>query len=104
MDYITLLNALGPRSGIVIYKHALRNALLPVVTFVGLSTGFIFSVSVVTETIFARPGMVRLSVEFAPSRDYPALMSLSMIIVLMVYFANLCTDIAYAFLNPKIRY
>lgn len=78
--------------------------MLPVVTFVGLSTGFILSVSVVTETISARPGMVRLLVEFAPSRDYPALRSLSMIIVLMVYFANLGTDTAYAFLNPKIRY
>ena len=103
-DYITTARAKGVKEWIVIYKHALRNALLPVVTFVGLSTGFILSGSVIVETIFAWPGMGRLLVEFALSRDYPSLMSLSTIIILMVYFANLGTDIAYAFLNPKIRY
>lgn len=103
-DYITTARAKGVKEWIVIYKHALRNALLPVVTFIGLSTGFILSGAVIVETIFAWPGMGRLLVEFASGRDYPALMSLSTIIIVMVYFANLVTDVAYAFLNPKIRY
>lgn len=104
MDYVLTARAKGLKERIVIYKHALRNALIPVVTFVGMSLGFSLSGAVIVETVFAWPGMGKLVVEFAIGRDYPALMSLSMIIVLMVYFFNLITEISYILINPTIQY
>jgi peptide/nickel transport system permease protein len=103
-EYVTTARVKGCRENIVVYKHALRNALIPVVTFVGMSMGFVLSGAVVVETVFSWPGMGKLAVEFALGRDYPALMSLSMIIVVLVYFFNLITDIAYIIINPQIRY
>jgi len=103
-DYITMARAKGVRERIVIYKHALRNALLPVVTYTGMAAGFMLSGAVVVETLFAWPGLGKLAVDFALQRDYPSLLSLSMIIVIMVYIANLITDIAYAYVDPRIRY
>ncbi len=103
-DYITTARAKGVRERVVVYKHALRNALLPVVTVVGMRLGFILSGAVVSEVIFAWPGMGRLAVTFALNRDYTGLMGLSVIIVLMVYIANLVTDIAYALIDPRIKY
>jgi peptide/nickel transport system permease protein len=103
-DYVTTARAKGVKERVVIYKHALRNALLPVVTIVGLRLGFLLSGAVVTETVFAWPGLGRLAVTFALMRDYQGLMSLSVIIVLMVYVANLCTDVAYSLIDPRLRY
>jgi len=103
-DYITTARAKGVKERIVIYKHALRNALLPVVTIVGLRLGFVLSGAVVTETVFAWPGMGRLAITFALMRDYQGLMGLSVIVVLMVHVANLCTDIAYSLIDPRVKY
>lgn len=103
-DYITTARAKGVKERIVIYKHALRNALLPVVTIIGLNAGFILSGAVITETIFAWPGLGRLTISFALMRDYPGLMAISVIIILMVYIATLITDIAYSLIDPRIRY
>ncbi len=103
-DYITTARAKGVKERMVVYKHALRNALLPTVTFVGLSVGFILSGSVVVETVFSIPGLGSLFTEFALKRDYPALMALSLMITVMVLLANLCTDIAYGLLDPRIKY
>jgi len=103
-DYITTARAKGVKEFFVIYKHALRNALLPVVTVVGLRLGFLLSGSMVTEVIFAWPGMGRLAVSFALQRDYQALMGLSVIIILMVYSANLITDIVYSLVDPRVKY
>jgi len=103
-DYITTARAKGVGERTVIYKHALRNTLLPTVTFIGLSIGFILSGAVVVETVFSIPGLGSLFIEFALKRDYPALMGLSVMITVMVLLANLCADIAYSLMDPRIRY
>lgn len=103
-DYITTARAKGLKEWIVIYKHALRNGLLPIVTYVGNSVGFLLSGAAVIETIFAWPGLGALMVERTTVRDYPALMGLSIAIAIMVLIANLCSDIAYAVVDPRIRY
>ena len=103
-DYITTARAKGLRERVVIYKHALRNALLPVVTYESYSVGFLLGGAAVIETIFAWPGLGQLMVERAGLRDYPALMGLGVIIAIMILIANLCADITYAVVDPRIRY
>lgn len=103
-DYVTTARAKGLKERVVIYKHAFRNTLLPLVTFVGLSIGFILSGAVVVEYVFSWPGLGKLAVDVALQRDYPALMGVSMVIAAMVLFANLITDVVYAFIDPRIRY
>jgi peptide/nickel transport system permease protein len=103
-DYITTARAKGLKERIVIYKHALRNALLPVVTYEGFSIGFLFGGAAVIESIFGWPGLGQYAIKVALERDYPALMGLSMIIAIMVLIANLCADVAYAVVDPRIRY
>lgn len=103
-DYILTARAKGLKERVVVYKHALRNALLPVITYEAFSIGFLLSGAAVIEWIFAWPGLGRFMVLIAEKRDYPTLMGLSMIIALMVLIANLCADIAYAIADPRIRY
>lgn len=103
-DYIMTARAKGVREWVVIYKHALRNAMLPIVTYVGNSVGLLLSGAAVIETIFAWPGLGQLMVERSELRDYPALMGLSIAIAIGVLIANLCSDIAYAMVDPRIRY
>ncbi len=103
-DYVTTARSKGLKETVVIYKHALRNALLPVVTYVGNSIGFLFSGAAVIESIFALPGLGELMVKSSENRDYPALMGLGIAIAIMVLIANLCTDVAYAAVDPRIRY
>jgi peptide/nickel transport system permease protein len=103
-DYILTARAKGLKERIVVYKHALRNALLPVITYEAFSMGFLLGGAVVIEQIFAWPGLGRFMVLIAENRDYPTLMGLSMIIALMVLAANLAADIAYAIADPRIRY
>lgn len=103
-DYITVARAKGLKELIVIYKHALRNALLPVVTILGLRFGFLLSGAVVVETIFAWPGLGRLIVTAANDRDYPVIMAINIIIATIVLITNLITDILYGILDPRIRY
>ena len=103
-DYITTARAKGVRELVVIYKHALRNALLPVVTVIGLNIGFLFAGSATIETIFAWPGLGKFMVDNIYKRDYPAIMGSTMLIAVTVIVANLVTDIVYAYLDPRIRY
>lgn len=103
-DYIVAARAKGLREKIVVYKHALRNALIPLITYAGSWVGFVFSGAVIVETIFNLPGLGSLLVEFALKRDYAGLMGLSTIICISVLIANLCTDIIYAFIDPRIKY
>jgi len=103
-DYITTARAKGLKERVVIYKHALRNALLPVVTYVGFSLGFILGGAVVIEQVFSWLGLGHFFVDVAMKRDYPLLMGISMIIALMILIANLCADITYAIVDPRIRY
>jgi len=103
-DYIVTARAKGLKENIVIFKHALRNALLPVITVVGMSVGFLLAGATVTETVFAWPGLGRFVVMSTFNRDYPAIMAITMIVALMVVLSNLITDLVYGFLDPRIRY
>ena len=103
-DYILTARSKGLPERLVIYKHALRNALLPVVTVVGLSVGFLLAGAALTETVFSWPGLGREAVYRINLRDYNFMMGVNMLIAIMVIIANLVTDITYAFLDPRIRY
>ena len=103
-DYIRTAYAKGvPRRG-VIANHALKNASLPLVTLIGLDLPFLFSGAVVTETIFAWPGMGRLFWDAAQDTDVPVIMGILLITAVLVIVFQIITDIAYTFLDPRIRY
>lgn len=102
-DYIRTARAKGLREKTVIWKHAFRNAMISVVTVVGLQFGFLLGGSVVTETVFAFPGLGSLLVESVNYRDYNAIQSLILIFSLHFIVINLVVDILYALLNPEIK-
>ena len=103
-DYILTARAKGLKERVVIYKHALRNALLPIITYEAFSMGFLLSGAAVIEEIFAWPGLGRFMVVVTENKDFPTVMGLSLVIAIMVLVANLCADIAYAIADPRIRY
>ncbi len=103
-DYITTARAKGLSERTVIFKHALRNALLPIVTILGLSLPGLIGGSVIVETIFAWPGMGRLAYQAVLARDYPLIMGTSVFSVFLLLFGNLIADILYAFVDPRIKY
>ncbi|MSQ30031.1 MAG: ABC transporter permease [Dehalococcoidia bacterium] len=102
-DYVRTAQAKGLSQFTVITRHALRNALLPVVTILGLRFGSILSGSVITETIFALPGMGRLAVEGIFLKDYAVTMAFVMMVATLVAVSNLVTDLAYGLLDPRIQ-
>jgi len=103
-DYIVTARSKGLKETVILYKHALRNALIPLITAVGTSLGFIFGGSYVVEVVFAWPGLGSLLVTAALSRDYWVVMGVSLITAIMVIFSSIAIDIAYAYFNPKIRF
>ncbi|HEY7735371.1 MAG TPA: ABC transporter permease [Candidatus Limnocylindrales bacterium] len=103
-DYVRTAKAKGLPGRVVTFKHALRNALLPVVTNIGLEIPFLFTGAIVTETIFAWPGIGRLTIDATRGFDYPTLMGVLLITALLTVLANLLADIAYAVVDPRIRY
>ena len=103
-DYIRTARAKGLRERIVLSRHAVKNALIPVVSIMALDLAGLFSGAVITETIFAWPGVGRLFVQAMFSRDYPLLMGILMMGSFLVVFFNLLADIAYAWLDPRISY
>ena len=103
-DYITTARAKGLKERIVIYKHALRNALLPVITYEGYSVGYLFAGAVVIEYVFNWFGLGSFIVDMTILRDYPSVIGIAVVIAVMVLMANLAADIAYAFADPRIRY
>lgn len=103
-DYIRTARAKGLDEARVIFKHALRNALIPVVTLLGLYLPLLFSGAVFIETVFAWPGMGRLIVEAISQRDYPVVMAASFLFAVMVVIGNLIADVLYAVVDPRIRY
>jgi peptide/nickel transport system permease protein len=103
-DYIKAATAKGVRRLPIVYKHALRNALIPVVTVIGLQFGTLLGGAVLTETVFNIPGMGRLTVTAIFNREYHVVQGAVLVGVVFVIVVNLMVDIAYAFLNPKIRY
>jgi peptide/nickel transport system permease protein len=102
-DYIQSARAKGLAERVVIGKHALRNALLPIVTILGLSLPGLIGGSVIVETIFAIPGMGQLMVQAAFERDYPVLMGNLVVVSTLTLVANLLADLAYSMVDPRIR-
>ncbi len=103
-DYILTARAKGLKERVVIYKHALRNALLPVITIIGFSIPALIGGSVIFETIFAIPGMGMLFYTSVMSRDYPVIMGILVIGAILTLIGNLVADISYAFADPRIRH
>src|SRR5207247_7928514 len=103
-DYIRTARAKGSSDASVNYNHALRNALLPVVTIVGIEAAFLVGGLIVTETVFNIPGVARFLVEAILWRDYPIVQNLVMLIAFVVVTVNFLVDMAYMALDPRIRY
>ena len=103
-DYVRTAWAKGLAGRIVVYKHALKNALIPVVTIVGGQLGTLLAGTVIVETIFALPGMGRLTVEAILFRDYPVVQTNVMLVAATLVTLNLIVDLTYAWLDPRIRY
>jgi peptide/nickel transport system permease protein len=102
-DYIRTARAKGLHERVVIYRHALRNTLIPVVTVIGLLYGNLLAGAVLTESIFAWPGIGRYAYRASTSQDFPAIMGVSMLIALIYIVVNFVVDILYFFLDPRIR-
>jgi peptide/nickel transport system permease protein len=104
LEYVVFARSKGLGERTVVYKHALRNAVLPVVTIIGMNIKTLITGAVLTETVFAWPGLGRLTYDAIYARDYPVLMAMFIFVGLLVVIANLITDIAYASLDPRIRF
>ena len=102
-DYIRTARAKGQRESVIIWRHALRNALLPVVTAVGLDFGMLLGGAVLTETIYAIPGLGRFMVDSIRTRDYPIIMGGALFLAIVFSLVNLLVDILYAYIDPRIR-
>jgi peptide/nickel transport system permease protein len=103
LDYIKAARARGVRRAALVYRHALANALIPVVTVIGLQFGTLLGGAVLTETVFGIPGMGRLTVAAILNRDYAVVQGAILVGVFAVVIVNLIVDLTYAFLNPRIR-
>jgi peptide/nickel transport system permease protein len=103
-DYIRTARAKGQRQTLVVWRHALKNASLPVVTIIGIEFAFLIGGLIVTETVFNLPGVARYLVDAIQFRDYPIVQNLAMLIAVVVVFANLFVDLLYTWLDPRIKY
>ena len=103
-DYIRTSRAKGLTERLVIWRHGLKNALIPVITMVGLQFGAMLAGAVVTETVFSRPGVGRLVVSAILSKDYPLVQGCILFLAVVYLLVNLLVDVAYAWLDPRIRY
>jgi ABC-type dipeptide/oligopeptide/nickel transport system permease component len=103
-DYVRTARAKGVAPMIVDRRHVLRNALLPVSTIIGLQVGLLLSGAVLTETVFALPGMGSWLAEAIFNRDYPVLQGGILFLAIVFVLVNLAVDISYAIINPRIRY
>jgi peptide/nickel transport system permease protein len=102
-DYIRTARAKGLSVNTIVMRHALRNALIPVVTLVGLQAPLLFGGAVILEQIFVIPGMGLLLLEAVGTRDYPVITGVFLIIGVAVVLINLLVDLSYGFLDPKVR-
>jgi peptide/nickel transport system permease protein len=102
-DYVRTARAKGLSTSAVLVRHALRNALIPIITILGLQFGTLLAGTIVTETIFSWPGIGRLTVQAISSRDYPLLQGCILVIALSYVLVNLLTDVLYAFIDPRVR-
>jgi ABC-type dipeptide/oligopeptide/nickel transport system permease component len=102
-DYVRTARAKGLSTSAVLVRHALRNALIPIITILGLQFGTLLAGTIVTETIFSWPGIGRLTVQAISSRDYPLLQGCILVIALSYVLVNLFTDVLYSFIDPRVR-
>ena len=103
-DYLRTARAKGLHEFVVINKHALRNALIPIITVIGLQIPALLGGAVITEQIFSWPGIGQLTMSSIMSRDYPTLMGLNLMAAILVLAANLVTDVIYSIVDPRIKY
>lgn len=103
-DYVRTARAKGLTEQVIVVRHALRNILIPLVTVVGLQLGALFGGAVITESIFAWPGVGRLALQAINARDYPLVQAAVLFISVVYVFLNLAVDILYVYLDPQIRY
>jgi len=103
-EYVLTARAKGLQASVVVLRHALRNALIPLVTILGLEMGSLISGTVILETIFSVPGMGRLLVDSITFRDYPTVQAMVLLLALTVLVANLLADLTYGWLDPRVSY
>ena len=103
LDYVRTARAKGLSQRVVILKHALRNALIPIVTIIGLETGSLLSGAILTETVFLLPGVGTMLVTSILGRDYPVVQGFTVVIAIIFVLVNLIVDVSYAYLDPRIR-
>ncbi|MBI2150849.1 MAG: ABC transporter permease [Acidobacteria bacterium] len=103
-DYVRTARAKGLAERIVLFKHALRNGLIPIITVLGLQAGTLLAGAIITETIFSWPGLGRLTIQAINARDYPLVQGCILTIVLSYILINLVTDVLYSVVDPRIRY
>ena len=102
-DYVRTARAKGLSEKVVVFKHAMRNALIPVITLFGLYLPFLVGGSILIETIFAWPGMGRLIIQAIYQRDYPVVLAAAFVSSVMVILGNLIADILYSVVDPRVR-
>ncbi len=102
-DYVRSARAKGLSTGAVLFRHALRNALIPIITILGLQFGTLLAGTIVTETIFSWPGIGRLTVQAISARDYPLLQGCILVIAVSYVLVNLLTDMLYSLVDPRVR-
>lgn len=103
-EYIKTARSKGLRNVVIVIKHAFRNSLIPIVTTLSLSVPFLIGGAVVTEQIFAWPGIGSLMITAITSRDYPVIMGVAVLICVVVLVVNLILDLIYAALDPRIKF
>lgn len=102
-DYIRTAFAKGVGNTVVVYRHALKNAAIPIVTIIGTNVGYLLGGAVLTETVFARPGLGKLLVDAILARDYPVVQGVTFFIALLFVVVNLATDMIYSLLDPRVE-
>ena len=104
LDYMTTARAKGLRAAVVVLRHALPNAILPVITAMGLQLGALLSGAVITETVFARPGLGKLVVDSIQNKDFPTVQGVILVLALIYVVMNFIVDLSYALIDPRIRF
>jgi peptide/nickel transport system permease protein len=102
-EYITLARAKGLREKMVLWRHAVRNALLPTVTLVALNFGFVLAGAITVETVYSYPGLGKLTYDAIQSKDFPLLQGMFLFFSLAVILANFFADLLYVYLDPRVR-
>jgi peptide/nickel transport system permease protein len=103
-DYVTTARAKGVRERLVVVRHALKNALIPVVTYFGIQLAGLLTGAVVIEQVFSRPGLGRVAVNAIGNRDFPLIQGTVLVTAIVYVLASLVIDLSYAFIDPRIRY